>query len=125
MGYRNSIQRRGPFGGILANGDCDWNTSRTLLLVERSSHTNIHRSAEWNGFEYLTVDYENFSQLQTFGVVVVPPSILANPQNASLLAGQAVTFSVSVNAADGSIHLSIAQKWGPDHKRYRSEPIVG
>jgi hypothetical protein len=65
--------------------------------------------AEWNGFEFLTVDYGNFSQLQNFGVVVTPPAILVSPQNAVLSVGQPATFSVT---ATGTTPL--AYQWRKD-----------
>jgi hypothetical protein len=51
--------------------------------------------AEWNGSQYLTVDYGNFPAIQPIGVVA--PSILTPPQSYSVTVGQAVSLTVSAS----------------------------
>jgi hypothetical protein len=43
--------------------------------------------AEWNGFEYLIVDYGNFSTYQAFGTSALPPAISRHPQALNLSQG--------------------------------------
>lgn len=45
--------------------------------------------AEWNGFEWLTVDYGNFSTYQAVGIVASPPAITRQPQPLTLAQGAA------------------------------------
>lgn len=51
--------------------------------------------AEWNGFQWLTVDYGNFPSYQPIGVVVSPPTISTQPQPLSLTVGGSGTLSVA------------------------------
>ena len=51
--------------------------------------------AEWNGSQYVTVDYGNFPAIQPIGVVA--PSILTQPQSYSVNVGQGVSLTVSAS----------------------------
>jgi hypothetical protein len=51
--------------------------------------------AEWNGSQYVTVDYGNFPAIQPIGVIA--PSILSQPQSYTVSVGQAVTLTVSAS----------------------------
>ncbi len=51
--------------------------------------------AEWNGSQYVTVDYGNFPAIQPIGVVA--PSILSQPQSYTVNVGQALSLTVSAS----------------------------
>ena len=83
--------------GTLQGGYFLSNVARTatinLSVVPAGSYNIVFVLAEWNGFEYVTVDYGNFPTRQLIGVVA--PSILASPQSLTLVAGQSGLLSVS------------------------------
>jgi uncharacterized protein YjdB len=63
--------------------------------------------AEWSGFQWLTVDWGNFSQYQAIGNVA--PAISSQPSSSTVTAGQTATFSVT---ATGTAPLSY--QWRKD-----------
>ncbi|MSU48876.1 MAG: hypothetical protein EXS37_07285 [Opitutus sp.] len=85
--------------GTLQGGFFLSNVARTATInvssIPSGTYNIVFVLAEWNGFEYVTVDYGNFPTRQTFGVVASPPGILISPQNITLVVGQTGTFTVS------------------------------
>lgn len=72
--------------------------TRTTVLsnLPASGYYNIvFVLAEWNGFQWLTVDYGNFPSYQPIGVVVSAPTISTQPQSLSLTVGGSGTLSVA------------------------------
>jgi hypothetical protein len=81
--------------GTLQGGFYFSNVVRTATVtsIPAGVYNIVFVLAEWNGFEYVTVDSGNFPSRQTIGIVA--PSILSSPQSLSLAAGQSGLLSVS------------------------------
>ena len=82
--------------GTLQGGFFFSNVARVATIPSSSPpgvYNIVFVLAEWNGFEYVTVDYGNFPSRQAIGIVA--PSILISPQNLTLAAGQSGMLSVS------------------------------
>lgn len=69
--------------------------TQTFSLPPPGYYYIVFVLAEWNLWQYLTVDYGNFPTIRAIGVV--GPSILAPPQSYSVNVGQAVTLTVSAS----------------------------
>jgi len=71
--------------------------TQTFFEPPPGNYNIVFVLAEWNGFNYVTVDWNNFSVRQTFGPIVVAPSITAQPQGFSLNVGQSGLFAVEAS----------------------------
>jgi hypothetical protein len=49
--------------------------------------------AEWNGFEYIIVDWGNFPNRQSFGITELAPVIVTQPSSATITSGGNVSFN--------------------------------
>ena len=65
--------------------------------------------AEWNGFEYLIVDYGNFPTYQAIGTVAAPPAITRHPQALTLAQGGSGSLSVEATGTP-----TLAYQWFKD-----------
>lgn len=85
--------------GRLNGGFYFSNIVRTQTFFEppAGNYNIVFVLAEWDGFEYVTVDWSNFSVRQTFGPIFVAPRITAQPQGLSLNVGQSGSFAVEAS----------------------------
>ena len=74
------------------------NISRTVSFTEPPAGTYniVFVIAEWNGLSFVTDDWANFAQRQTFGS---QPVIISNPSSRTIFVGDSATFSVSVTGS--------------------------
>ena len=69
-----------------------------VLAAPPSGNYNIVMVlVEWNGSEYIIVDWGNFPNRESFGIIESAPVILTQPSSATILNGGNVTFTASAS----------------------------
>jgi hypothetical protein len=68
-----------------------------LAAPPNGNYNMVMVLAEWNGFEYIIVDWGNFPKRESFGIIESAPVILTQPTSATISSGGNITFTASAS----------------------------